>query len=37
MNEPATGTAGMRAVFWAWMVIIGGGLLFMLATALGGR
>lgn len=37
MDEPAADTAGMRTMFWAWMVIIGGGLLFMLITAFGGR
>lgn len=37
MGEPAHGTAGMRSVFWTWMVIIAGGLAFMITTAIGGR
>lgn len=33
----AADTAGMRAMFWIWMVIVGGGLAVMIFTALGGR
>ena len=30
-------TAGMRAMFWTWMTLIGGGLLVMILIPLGGR
>jgi len=32
-----TGMPGMRAMFWTWMVIIGGGLALMIAIPLAGR
>lgn len=37
MDRSTQDAAGMRAMFWIWMAIIGGGLAFMLITALGGQ
>jgi len=37
MAEQETESIGMRAMFWTWMVIIGGGLALMIAIPLAGR
>jgi len=37
MDDEATGTAGMRVVFWLWMGIVIVGLTVMIATPLTGR
>jgi len=37
MNETEQDTAGMRVVFWTWMVLIAGGLAVMIVLPLLGR
>lgn len=37
MSQQQKETAGMRAMFWAWALIIAVGLAVMIAIPLGGR
>ncbi len=37
MAEQQSETAGMRAMFWTWAVIIGAGLVVMIGLPLAGR
>lgn len=37
MSEPIRETIGMRTMFWTWMTLITGGLIFIIVTALSGR